>query len=226
MAKYLKSQIVMNWNQYKEHFPDRYLQPGWIDQEITSLYQSQKAARMTGNSMRLRILDIGGGVQGTAALNPGELTDDLYLLDPYIERLPDGYVDHVTWEQVEDKFDLIVARGVLNYLTGNQLKQLPLLLKKTGVFVANSFVKPTQLNRPYLKAGVNVGREITTFSVLPVMFYADGILKHTLQPYQGEPIEHNIWYYTLEKYLDLWTGYEVNLHCYGTNSVVLKLYGC
>ena len=120
IQKFIKESI---WNNYRAQFPSRYFQSGYFDSELAKILASKKSGY-------LKILDIGGGEQGTIVLN--QPSYEVFYLDPYVKNPPKWVKGRIEWS-TKEQFDLIVARGCVNYFTPEQLEKIPLMLKKRWV---------------------------------------------------------------------------------------------
>ena len=135
--------MEINWTKYTDMYPDRYIKESKIDDEIRKLI-SNPFSHLTPKT-----LDIGGNINGTQVLR----TTNCFFLDPHIKK-PNWYEEQITWDDVyniKHKFDIIVAKNSFNYLTEKELKSIPHVLNKGGVFIANTFIKPTEINRGVCK---------------------------------------------------------------------------
>ena len=74
----------VDWEEYADTFPDRYLDHSRFDDEVKTVLDG-----LAGND-GLRVLDIGGGKNGTAYLDRPNTV--VWLLDPNI-------TGHPTWMQ-------------------------------------------------------------------------------------------------------------------------------
>lgn len=117
------------WQQYKEIFPRRYHAPGHFDSVVEETIKWLRPANA---------LDVGGGQDGTQVLKASNVPT--YILDPYVNK-PPWMVEKVSWD-CGKHFDLIVARGSINYLIPAKIKAIGQLLSPKGVFVANTFKEP------------------------------------------------------------------------------------
>lgn len=224
----------MDWNKYKENFPDRYTQKSRIDDVIDDAYSKMRSS----NFYRpLKILDIGGGKNGTFKNDKWYNIDKFYFLDPNITVAPDHYT-LVSWDDIKDEnFDLIVARGCLNYLTPKKLKEIKKNIKLNGMFIGNSFLLPTTINREYTINGIPAGIEKSTYDKVEVnvkesgyatTYYKPewkGIIHHELIPFEGKKIEHDFYYYDIYQFISFFKPNNITLEVYGKNSVIIKCYG-
>lgn len=216
----------MEWTKYNDNFPDRYTKKSRIDAEIKDAAWSIGVSKMTSDSMALTVLDIGGGVYGT--FDRDSMPGDCYLLDPNIDKAPDWYNGKVDWENIfDEKFDLIVARGSINYLKPDEIRKITSHLKKTGIFVANTFLFPTTVEREYKVRGVPTGIEKSTYRENTDLQYEwNGVIQHQLRPHDRLSIIcHNFYYYDLLKYISFFKPNEVSFETYGSNSVIIKVFG-
>ena len=139
-----------DWNKYRDYFPVRYFKQGHFDQQLVEFVKKNKVET---------ILDIGGGAFGTEVLK--QFNKQVYLLDPNIKSCPDWMVANLDYDH-NLKFDLIVARGSINYLTPDQMSKILLWLKPKGTFLANTFLNPPSKDwteRPVTNKEGDVGLE-------------------------------------------------------------------
>lgn len=125
-----------NWNLYRSQFPTRYWEQGKFDEELTL-----KLNRLFLKKPIKNALDVGCGTLGTLALKYFSLHKkiEVDMLDPYVEAKPDWMRNKVDWD-VQEKYDIIVARGSINYLNEEQMKKLQSLLNPQGFLIANTFL--------------------------------------------------------------------------------------
>jgi hypothetical protein len=194
------------WDKYRSTFPLRYLEKSYFDEYLETLID-QKGPQTA--------LDIGGGVTGTAALNRSSLR--AYLLDPFVNLKPDWVIENLNWE-TDKTFDLVLARGSINYLSKDQVMRVPKLLKPRAVFLANTFLSPppTEWNgRPYRNAEGEMGTEFARYRP------STGTVEHRLAPEKGEEIVHSFFYYTSKDYEVLLPG--AKILPYKGNSAIIRL---
>lgn len=183
----------MNWNKYNDIYPDRYLKASEFD---VKKHQFIDILSFLNKRNPLIILDIGGGKNGSIDYEQRK-GNHVYLLDPYVTGIPEDYSGVIDWNTKFLSFDIIICRGAFNYLSEQEIKRIPNLLKTTGLFVFNTFSKPTQITRSYEKDGIVSGFEETRF------IKDENILVHKLIPNSGSIIEHDIIYYSPEKIQEL-----------------------
>jgi hypothetical protein len=180
----------MDWNTYKEVYPDRYLKPSAFD---AKKHQFIEILSFLNKRRSLVILDIGGGKNGSIDLDQRK-ENHCYLLDPYVVGLPEDYSGVIDWNVNFIKFDVIICRGSFNYLSEQQIKLMPELLKSDGLLIFNTFSKPTTMMRSYTKNGVFAGWEETRY------IRSENIIRHKLIPDDGMSIiEHDMIYYPPDK---------------------------
>ena len=91
-------------------------------------------------------MEIGGGKNGTQYLRRTHLK--CWLLDPYIKEAPEWMLGNLDWGSASRmQFDVIVARGCVNYLSKVQVQTIPSMLKPAGRFMFNTFYKPRSGSR-------------------------------------------------------------------------------
>lgn len=187
------------WRRYKQSFPSRYHAPGHFDKVIE---RTIKRHRPTS------ALDVGGGQDGTLALKKSGVPT--WLLDPFVVK-PSWVVSKVAWDDdtYAGMFDLIVARGSINYLRPTQLLRLRKKLRRGGVLIANTFKQPPPtywVERPYEK-----GVERARMRSYP-------IVEHELIS-GGDVLAHTFIYYSPAHWDAFFPG--VKQTSYGRNSLLL-----
>jgi len=195
---------MTDWNNYKNIFPTRYLELGYFDEYIKKFVLDKKPKK---------ILDIGGGVDGTTALkDSGAL---VYLLDPFVTNKPDWIYEKIDWNNNE-KFDVIVARGSINYLTEAELIKIKDFVNPGGYFIANTFLNPPDENwseRPYVNVsgqnGIERSRYITEKKTI----------EHELILPTRKTVNHLFFYYSPSDYLKIFPN--INTTEYKKNSAIL-----
>jgi len=224
----------IDWNKYRETFPDRYLEKSKIDAEISESKWALRLSKLTSDYKTIKILDIGGGKTGTFSY---EADFELYLLDPNIDQVPDCY-ELIDWKDIEGKeFDLIVARDSLNYLKPDELKKIKDHIKSRGIFIGNTFLLPNNINREYKVDGEIKGIEKSTYEKIELVnnynedgsiinYYKPeykGVIHHELIPNDGDKIEHDFYYYDIYQFISFFKPNVVDLRIYGENSVIIKI---
>lgn len=185
--------MSIDWNKYKELYPDRYLKPSAFD---AKKHQFIDILSFLNKRNPLVILDIGGGKMGSVDLDQRD-GNHVYLLDPYVIGVPEKYSGTTDWSSKLIKYDIIICRGAFNYLSEEQIKKITDLLKPNGLFLFNTFSKPNKIMRSYNINGIHAGFEETRY------IKSENIIKHMLIPNNGSIIEHDIIYYPPEKIQEL-----------------------
>jgi hypothetical protein len=182
--------MEINWVSYEEKFPERYWLPSQFDLILESWMEKHATKEMS-------LLDVGCGVHGTKSITRWK-GDNWFALDPFVPT-PVGY-QKASWPLGEAKFDTIVLRGSLNYLTKEQLLELGGALKEGGALLANTFLtKPDEewRSRPYVDgrgiSGVESSRCVS------------GVVQHQLVV-EGEIINHTFFYYDKTQLEDWFKG--------------------
>ncbi|MES3004849.1 MAG: hypothetical protein V4690_01900 [Patescibacteria group bacterium] len=195
---------MTDWNKYKNTFPTRYLEQGYFDEYIKKIISETKPKT---------ILDIGGGVTGTTALVDSGAK--VYLLDPFVTNKPDWIFEKINWDTVQ-QFDLVVARGSINYLTTNELLKINKLISPEGTFIANTFLnQPKQewSERLYVNTLGEEGTERSRYNL------EKQVIEHELVTKSGEVISHTFFYHSPDIYKKIFPG--INITEYKTNSAIL-----
>ena len=204
-TNYPKSPTV-SWENYRQDFPTRYLNTGFFDQYVENMLDAREYKQ---------ILDVGGGVEGTQVLKKATKAT-VYLLDPYVKKAP-SWMKNVTESDRFNKYDLIVARGSINYLTDNEIINIKNSLGRAGEFVANTFLTPPPTEwteRPYETITGQKGIERVRYSS------EHKVVQHELIPEIGEKISHRFFYRSREDYKHLF-GEGVTLNEHKKNSSIL-----
>ena len=194
----------INWNLYKDIFPNRYIKEGYFDNVIDFIIKS--------NNSISTILDIGGG-NGTNVLKKIDRLKIVDLLDPYVKK-QEWMGKNINWDhKVNRKYDLAIARGSINYLTKKQIKSIPNLANK---FLANSFANSpstTLSSRRY--ETIHLQRGVEFFIYRP----ESRTVEHMLSPDRDEMIKHSFFYYSIKDYSEMLNG--VKIIYYNQNSILL-----
>jgi len=198
----------MNWNEYINLYPDRYMMETEFD---AKKHQFIEILSFLNKRRPISILDIGGGVNGS--ISNDQRSNHCYLLDPYVKGLPDGYKGTVDWNANFIRYDAIICRGAFNYLSEKEIKKIPELLGYKGLFLFNTFGKPSQIMRSYNKNNQLAGFEETRY------IKKDNIIRHKLMPADKcTIIEHDIIYYSPEKIQELFNKKIITKERVGKNS--------
>lgn len=192
------------WNDYRKTFPSRYIKEGYFDKYIRKTVLAERPKK---------ILDIGGGAEGTKVLKG--LGTKVYLLDPYVNKKPSWIHKKVGWD-IKLVFDLIVARGSINYLNKKELSKVKKLLVPGGIFIANTFASP-----PWERWSERRYKDIPGRSGLERYRYnpKKKIVEHELLPRGGRKIKHSFFYYSPKDYKNVFPGSEFIR--YKANSIIL-----
>lgn len=196
--------MTIDWTSYWHTFPDRYLKLSEFDSvvsELGSLYVKEMK--------EITALDVGGGL-GTQGLHQAGIK--AYLADPYMSAPLWMQGNYRSVLDVENKFDLIVARGSFNYLEPAEISRIPLLLKGKGVFLFNTFSTPRSGERRYKNSASNI-EGLERFVV------EDKKVLHELIPDNGEPIRHSFFVYTTKEIEMMLAGCHVSFKRIGRNTL-------
>lgn len=184
-------EMSVDWEKYRDIFPDRYLKPSVFDKVFNKLVQRGFAVL----GRRLRILDIGGGLRG----NSFHAVGDYYLLDTGVVSTEENTVQ-VSWDEVLGiDFDLIRIRGSIAYLSKEELERTSILAYSGAIVAFNTFKvigAPIRVRGYTSKTGE--GTEIIEANL------KEGVIKHTLKPddIEGGYVNH-FYIRTVEEYIDL-----------------------
>lgn len=200
----------VNWNTYREMFPERYIKPSAFD----TLIENTVSIRVRPQTV-LYALDIGGGQKGTQGLRHEGV--NAYLADPFmVESKPKWMKANLgPLRNIKSIFDLIVARGSFNYLTEEEIRLIPNFLKdSSSVFLFNTFSHPKTGERRYSS------------------LFGDGIersqiegnkIRHQLLPDNSNIIfEHFFYVYSLDTIRNLLGPGKFECHKSGENSLYVQ----
>lgn len=184
-------EMSVDWEKYREIFPDRYLKPSVFDRVFNKMVQQRSSVA----KRRLRILDIGGGLCG----NSFQAVGDYYLLDTGISSVEKNTIQ-VSWDEVlEIEYDFIRMRGSIAYLSKEELGVVAAMLCCKAVVAFNTFRTvggPVKVREYSSKSGG--GSEIIEAD------FKKGVIKHTLDPADIEGVFVSHFYIrTVEEYFDL-----------------------
>lgn len=203
--------IENNWNKYRDFFPDRYWKIGEVDN-----FFLKKINEL--NIERKNLLDVGGGALGTEVLK--NMFKKHVLLDPNIMNVPNYINENVTFQKLKfnkEKFDVIVARGSINYLNEWEIKQLKELRNENGLIIFNTFCEPPSENwnkKVYETNGMKI-EESARFNS------EKNIVEHELIA-NNKKIVHTFNYYS-EAHFKKILGENLESFKYGKNSVIYYL---
>jgi len=208
--------MEIDWVKYSDLYPDRYIKKSKIDEEtqniVLKLINNSFNKKYNGVS-GLKTLDIGGNVNGTESLKGTKC----FFLDPFIKK-PNWYYKQVDWVDLVDlkyKFNIIVAKNSLNYLTESELKIIPKVLKKGGTFIANTFIHPREIDREFTNSKTGVkGREKTIFK--------KGKIYHYLHV-GDNVIEHSFFHYDIHKLIEIFEGENLSFEITTPSSMIIKI---
>jgi len=177
----------INWEDYNENFPERYLEKSMFDDivinEIESLARKLKR--------KINVLEIGSNklirYYGNRFINK------YYVFDPNV-NVTDRRVEAIGEKEIKSKdFDFIIMRNSFNYLNKNEIKYLVKSARKNKALVLfNTFKFPTIMDRLYQSKASN-GVESSRYDE------KTGKITHTLSP-KGKNfiIRHEFFYYPIK----------------------------
>ncbi len=205
----------VDWNLYREQFPARYWEEGEFDERLEQFF-GQVGKVSTA-------LDIGGGVLGTRALKDFALRRQLVcdLLDPYVAALAPHFKAARNWGDVGPReYDVICARGSINYLSVEELRKVRAMMSPGGCFVANTFLNApsTELvRRKAINAQGLVGFEES--QLIDKVVHHRVVFGEGLPEGQGYDVSHTFFFHPLETYQAIFPNLQVTT--YGKNSAML-----
>lgn len=199
-----------NWNLYREQFPVRYWEEGLFDEKLTMQLNRLSQSIKKG-------LDVGCGVLGTLALKDFAIKNNVSvdMLDPFVDNKPSWMHEKVTWENI-NKYDLIIARGSINYLTSHQMQKLEMMLNNNGILMANTFlIAPSKewSERETKNASGEVGIEKSRL--------VGNIVEHRII-FKDYDISHNFYYYSEDDYRKIFKNIEFITYAKNSTLLIVK----
>ena len=164
------------------------------------------------------ILDIGAN-KGTEILKETKSYKHakLYFLDPFIKK-PKWYHQQIDWKELfetKQKFDIIIAKNSLSYLTEKEISLIPELLKEGGIFIANTFIHPKEIDKEFINSKTGIkGREKTVFK--------KGKIYHYLH-IDNNVIEHSFYYYDVYKLIEIFENKKIIFEITSPSSMIVKM---
>ena len=170
--------LGVDWERYYKDFPERYFSIPEAMQEIIDKYA--------------------GGESLEVGCNKSACTK--YAYDPYVKA---KNAINLTWDEVAKmRFDLIVAKNCVNYLS---IRDLESLLSVTDRFVANTFLQAPEEKITADEAAVLISG------------FSEERVSHTLRLKDDSVIRHGFWAWGKEDY----EGIGLTVTPYGKNSALL-----
>lgn len=199
-----------DWNLYRKQFPTRYWKQGLFDNKLIEKLNYWKSKNKKINTG----LDVGCGTLGTLVFRDFSIENNIKvdMLDPYVDKKPDWMRNKIDWDS-NDKYDIIIARGSINYLNEVQIKKLKLMLSDGGLLIANTFLSPPTKDwseRPATNEIGEIGLERSRL--------VGNIVEHQII-FDNYKVNHTFFYYTKEKYEELFG--EIFFSSYTKNSNLL-----
>lgn len=182
----------IDWNEYSQIFPLHYVEPSGSDITMKWVLSKEKPGKA---------VDVGGGVNGTPYLI--DWADDYTLLDPFVQ----SKLLNITWNDLYssrvrgNSFDVILARGSINYLSEDLIATLADTIVKGGIFVFNTFINPPsdKMERKYTS---KVGKGIERAEL--VRGGPFGKVRHELSPDDEDySIIHTFHYYPISLFKEV-----------------------
>jgi len=199
----------VDWGEYRRLFPDQYFRHSEFDSIVkTCLLEEAVAGKV------VRVLDVGGGVLGTQALQG--VHTQVWSLDPNVEYAPMG-ATKVEWRDLGTReYDFVVARGSFNYLTELEIRALRVSLVLGGTLLFNTFVLPKEITRPFSNIAKSIyGVERT------VVNRELGLIEHELET-PDAIYRHTFNFHSLEHLVELLGARGLSFHFSGANSLAVK----
>ncbi len=199
-----------DWNLYRKQFPVRYWEQGGFDKELVEKLNYWKSKNQKINTG----LDVGCGTLGTLVFRDFALENNIKvdMLDLYVDKKPDWMRNKIDWSS-EEKYDIIVARGSINYLSEDQIKKLKSMLSDGGLLIVNTFLSPPTTDwseRTATNESGEIGLERSRL--------VGNVVEHQII-FDSYSVSHTFFYYTREKYEELFG--EVFFESYAKNSSLL-----
>jgi hypothetical protein len=201
-----------DWNKYREEFPKRYWEQGLFDENLSSMLESMHKEYGFKSA-----LDVGGGVLGTLVLKDfaQHHNVEVDLLDPFISVKPEWMRNKVDWD-IENKYDLIVARGSINYLTLEQMSQLKRMMSPSSILIANTF-----LNAPSSQWSEREVSNINDEKGIERSRLVGNIIEHEIIFHKYKHL-HTFFYYPIEEFQKVWGNIEIINYAKNSSLLIVK----
>lgn len=188
--------VPVDWSKYREIFPEKHMKVSEFDHIVWNLHK-QIVDHTLPNSVS--VLEIGGGADdfNVEFFTHPDGSSKYWNLDPYCGK---GYGWDLLYQDM--KFDLVLCRGMLGYLTEIQIKKMVEYAGSKGIVILNTFFNmPTELVFSGYKSKQGVGIEY----VQPGNSWSCPGLTHTLIPDDDSlpVIRHEILYYSFHDIVKL-----------------------
>lgn len=201
-----------DWNKYREEFPKRYWEHGIFDEKLSTMLEAMHKEYQFKSG-----LDVGGGLLGTLALKEFAQHNNVEvdLLDPFISVKPEWMRNKVDWD-INGQYDLIVARGSINYLTLEQMAKLKSLMSPSSILIANTF-----LNAPSSQWSE---REVTNLQGekgIERSRLVGNIIEHEITFSKYKHL-HTFFYYPVEEFQKVWKNIEIINYAKNSSLIIVK----
>ena len=201
-----------DWNKYREEFPKRYWEQGLFDEKLSSMLDSMYKEYGFKSA-----LDVGGGILGTLVLKDFAQHNNVEvdLLDPFISVKPEWMRNKVNWDTKEN-YDLIVARGSINYLTLEQMAKLKDLMSPSSILIANTF-----LNAPSSQWSEREVSNIHDEKGVERSRLVGNIIEHEIIFPKYKHL-HTFFYYPKEDFQNAWGNIEIINYAKNSSLIIVK----
>lgn len=196
---------LVDWERYHLDFPSKYFDQSYFDVTVKFYLLDHPGIKTA--------VDIGGG-RGNPLLR--ELGLKVWLLDPFVKC--SGWMRGKIGWSTDKKFDFVIARGSINYLTPEEIIQILKLMKIGGVFFANSFAQcpPSDwVSRRFVNAKGEKGIEKFRYNAETKK------VEHLLIFKNREDIRHTFYYYSMKQYKKMLPS--IKIERYKKNSLLLSI---
>ncbi len=203
----------IEWNQYNDLFPDRYLKESSFDinvkKEIDVL--SKKLNR------KINVLEIGSNKK--VRFFNRKYINKYYAFDKFVKVEEEGIIQIKERELLNISVDMIILRSSFNYLDKKEIANLKkVVLKNKGVLMFNTFKKPSTIKRFYTSRDLN-GIEESEYDK------RNNLIIHSLYPKgQNYVIRHSFFYYDINTIKKLFVGLKFEKTEEG-NTIHIKISG-
>jgi hypothetical protein len=201
-----------DWNKYRDEFPKRYWEHGIFDEKISNLLETMHQKHQFKSA-----LDVGGGIFGTLVLKDFAQKNNIAvdLLDPFISVKPEWMRNKVDWN-ILGQYDLIIARGSINYLTLEQMSKLKNLMSPSSLFVANTFLKaPSSEWSEREVTNIHEEKGIERFRLI------ENVIEHEIIFSKYKHL-HTFFYYPIKKYKEIWENLEIVNYSKNSSLIIVE----
>lgn len=202
------------WKNYHAEYPQKYMETDNFDHLVENVIKRvSKSSELKDYHASVDALDIGGGRGLASYVQDRPYNVQMYLLDPYVEW-NEAYAGTIELHKNDKKFDVIIARGCFGYLNDVAIQEIPKLLKRNGIFLANYF-------GPFKGVKVSVEYNALNENLVEIAYGASKAeIQHKVVNLDTDTCyEHDITIWSINEIKKMLPGFKITK--YDTNSLLI-----